>query len=45
MKLNKVSQVAKYKFNMADVDVFDDGDIMVTLPYHATVNRVKTSNN
>ena len=33
MKLNKVSQVAKYKFNMADVDVLDDGDIMVTLPY------------
>ena len=25
--------MAKYKFNMADVDVFDENDIMLTLPY------------
>ena len=25
--------MAKYKFNMADVDVFEENDIMLTLPY------------
>ena len=25
--------MAKYKFDKADIDVFDNNDIMVTLPY------------